>query len=93
MAFLDKIVGAVDAVSTLPGDIQRRADKLNDRVINFARKIQGAADDAADRVEGNLAQNKIRGLGGNAADWISKPRNLAISAVAAIVVIILIRKL
>lgn len=94
MAFFDDIVNFVDKATALPGEIARRADDVNDRVISIAQDLQNALEQSGEAAERNLTRNKIASLGRNSAEWIAD--NFSSLVIAGVVIfavgIIFLRK-
>lgn len=83
----------VDRLTKLPGQVSKKSDEINDKLISVARDLQNAVDNSATIAERNLKQSKIRSIGSNAAEFISK--NLQTTGgliVAGIVIILILRK-
>lgn len=90
MKFLDKLANIVDFGTSLPGEVARRSDKVNDKLIQFANDLKSGADRMAGITESNLKESKINSIGRGFGSWIQKGNNwlLALAGVALVVIII-----
>lgn len=95
MSLLDRIGRGIEKVSRLPKEIDNQADRLNDKLIKYARDVQDLVERTSTNVEQNLRTTKVNQSASQAANWIQKPKNLILvggSALAVIVLIFTLRK-
>lgn len=87
---MDRLNNLIDRITKLPGQVSERADRVNDKAIDFARDLENALANSATTAERNLTQNKIRSLGADAASWLGQPGNLVTAGIVAAGVFFLI---
>lgn len=89
---MNRLTRLIDRITKLPGQISKKSDELNDKMISISRDLDSAINNSATVAEKNLKGNKIRSIGSNAAAWVSD-NLVAVGAVIGVLILIsMVRK-
>jgi hypothetical protein len=90
---IDKAVNFVDKATQIPQKGIEFFEGVNDKLIDVAQQFRQGKDEATRRAADNITDTKVKQTGGQAAQWLQKPKNLAIVAGTVLLLIIAIRKI